>query len=407
MIAWLTAVAFAQDEQPDWFVGACDIFQPVAGTAGFVNAIDAIRTNATTYSAGEFARRRLRGQNYLAMDFHVVAGAARVPAWCTGSGYGGRRSGEMYFQPLDLGATNFGIDAPLLHDGPLHSSFQLFYASSVTQSNLGARALSWVAPLMNLYPAVGAPLLSGYSNGRGLFTYAVDWIGGAYLQSDVVSVQAGYTGSEGLYLDVTQEKIALFANTVFGDGIRWTDASYLLLGVDQFDPRRFGNDDERFGMTTAFYRDLPSGGTLEAPVEGVTRRVSERLRTGHLRQEDIGRLLDVRTAYEFGERFRLRELAVAVHTKEWWRRPDQSFTEERNGYLRVGFVHLPDQPLLGVKGGIKPTLRGDYTFQLEEDDVFALRASARMNDPDLLDLYPFAYNALGINVELTYIGEAP
>jgi hypothetical protein len=28
-----------------------------------------------------------------------------------------------------------------------------------------------------------------------------------------------------------------------------------------------------------------------------------------------------------------------------------------------------------------------------------------MNDPELLDLYPFAYNALGVNVELTYAFE--
>jgi hypothetical protein len=400
LIALWVGVAAAQSEA---LYGACDIFQPVAGTAGFANAIDAIRINATTYSAGEFARRRLRGRNYFAWDMHLVAGAARVPTLCTGQG---RYAGEMYEQPLDLGATNLGLDAPLLHDGPLNSSLEVFYAASVTQSAMGSRALSWSLPLLNLYPAVAAPAIGTYNDGRGLFTYAVDWIGGAYLKSDVVSVQAGYTGSRGLYLDITQDKAALFVNGILADGLQWSDASYLMLGVLQFDPLKVGLDQDKVGMSSLFYRDLPSGGSAVAPEPraGIVERTSERLRTGHVRQEDIARLLDVRAAWEFSERFRVRELAVGLHTQDWHRREKSRSYQDEAGSVRVGFVNLPDQPLLGLKGGVRPTIRADYLQQVGSEDTFGLRLSARMNDPDLLDLYPFAYNALGVNLELTYIG---
>lgn len=403
MIAWFVATASAQENA--WLVGSCDIFQPVAGTAGFTNAIDAIRTNATTYSAGEFARRRLRDDNYLVMDFHIVVGAAKVPTWCTGTGEGGSRSGEMYFQPLDLGATNLGVVLPAFRDGPLNSSFEVFYASAVTQSLMGSRAVSWVLPLFNLYPALAAPAVGNYRDGRGLFTYAVDWIGGASFQSDAVSVQAGYTGSQGLYFDVTQRKIALFANGVFADGVQWSDASYALAGVQQFDPLAVGLDQRAVGMTSLYYRDIPSGGVLEEVVDGARTRVAERLRTGHLRQEDIASLLDVRTSYEFGERFRVRELAAGIHTEGWHQRADDDVDGDLEAVsLRAGVVNLPPQPLLGLKGGVRPTIVGDFAYR-ESGAVLGVRGSIRMNDPDLLDLYPFAYNALGVNFELTGVIE--
>lgn len=400
MIPWLVASAALAQETPTWVYGACEIFAPIAGTAGWTHAREAIRTNATTYSAGEFARRRLRGQNYFAMDFHVVAGATRVPSVCT-AGDGTLADAGVYLQPVDLTATNLGLNVPVLSEGPAHSHAEVFYASSVTQSYMGARALTWSAPIANLYPAVFAPAIGRFSASRGLFTYGVDWIGGAAFSSDVVSVQAGYTGTRGLYLDVTQEKVALFVNGVgtrLSDGLQGADLQYLLGGVDQFDPRRWGVDDQAVGMTSLFYRDLPSGGEV---VDRTGRRVSDRLKTLHLRQEDLFRVVDLRSSLDLSGGGRLRELAAAAHTRGWHRRPGLRGASELEASARLGMITLPDQPLLGVKGGPRPTFRADVVHQAGDDLVFAVRGSVRFNDPDLLDLYPFGDDALGVNVEVT------
>ena len=75
MIAgWLGAAALAS--APGML---CENGYPIGGTAGQINGLDAVRTNATTYSAGEFAKRRMLADTSLVMDFHYVAGAASVP----------------------------------------------------------------------------------------------------------------------------------------------------------------------------------------------------------------------------------------------------------------------------------------------------------------------------------------
>jgi hypothetical protein len=383
----------AQSALAGTFGVACDVYAPIAGTAGFDNGLAAIRTQAATYGAGEFARRRLRGLTFYAWDMHVVVGAAQVPAYC--SDLEGKYAGKVYSQPLDMGATNLGINLPLLDDGPFNSRAHVFYASSVTQSNMGSRAASWSLPLFNLYPAAFAPFVGRTSMGRGLSVYALDWIGGAYLKSDIVSVQAGYTGTRGLYIDVTQEKVALFVNTVVSDGIQLSDAAYLMAGVQAFDPTELGLGSKEVGTSSLYYRDLDQA-------DGPEPRIAKnRLKTTHIRQEDMFRLLDVRAAWQFGPQARIRELAAAIHSPGWYTREGEEREEDKTWYLRAGLLNMPDEPLLGVKGGLRPTLRGDYEHRVGYEG-FGLRMSLRMNDPDLLDLYPFAYNALGFNFEMTY-----
>lgn len=397
MIALITSVAMASAP-----FAACEVYAPVGGTAGFENALAAVRTNATTYGAANFARNRLQEYNFLAWDMHEVFGAAMVPSWCSDTE--GRISNELYAQPVDLFATNLGFRLPVLDDGPANSHFELYYASSVTQSASGGRAVSWAMPMFNAYPAVSAPFLGRTFAGRGVSVYTVDWIGGATFASDVVSLQLGYTGTRGIYLDVSQEKVAIFFNTIFGDGLQLSDTKYLLAGVDELDPTKLGVQNEEIGLTSLFYRDLPqaSAPEEEPPEERRPRRNAfERLKTGHFRQLDMWGMLDVRAAWQFGPQARVREVAAAFHSRDWTPR-DTSVTEGAF-YVRAGMVNLPDQPTLGVVGGPRPTLRADYRIQNE--DALGARLSLRMNDPELLDLYPFAYNALGANVELTFAWE--
>ncbi len=389
----LASPAVAQEQALE---GICDPFSPVAGTAGFSNGLQAIRTNAQTYGAGQFARNRLRGYTYMAMDFRGLLGAAMVPSLCTDQV--ANRTGDVYAQPLDLGATNLGLNLPLVEDATdLHMGLRVFYASSVTTSTMGNRLFTTSLPLMNLYPALLAPLIGRNTAGGSLTTFSVDWIGGASFKSDVVSVQAGYTGTRGLFLDVTQDKIALFVNTALTQGFSLAEATYLLGGVQQFDPLNIGSSAEAFGMSSLFYRELPQTEVADEQEPGLI----EQLRTGHLRQEDMGGWVDVRATWQFGSQARVRELAVAGHSQNWFGRVDDD-QEEGAWYVRGGFVNLPDQPLFGVQGGVRPTLRAVYKSMNNEG--WGIEVAAHMNDPDLLDLYPFAYNAFGSSAELSLDG---
>jgi hypothetical protein len=397
VIALLATAALAGD-----FLTTCEAYSPIGGTAGFDNALAAVRTNAQTYGAGSFARERMKWDNVLALDFHIVAGAAQVPMYC--ADVEGKYTEEVYSQPLDLGATNLGFALPFFDEGPLNSRFRVFYASSVTQSVFQVRSASWSLPLLNLYPATFAPLVGRSSTGRSVQAYAVDWIGGAYFGSDVISLQAGYTGTRGLYVDLEQEKIALFVNTVVSDGFSLADAKYLLGGLERFDLLNLGFEGNetiaKIGMLSLFYRDLPQTES-QRDETGSEPNVIDRLRTGHFRQEDIYGMFDVRTSVQLGEQGGLRELAAAFHAPGWHPRRTVELPDEyRLFYVRAGVIRLPDQPTFGVQGGLRPTIRADLALH-NSGAPLGLRASLRMNDPDLLDLYPFAYNALGINVEMT------
>lgn len=405
MIALLAAAALATGP-----LNPCESYQPIGGTAGHTNGLTAMRTNAATYGAGTFARNRLQGANFMAMDFHYVAGAAQVPSWCADTE--GVIAQEVYKQAMDLSATNFGFALPLLEDGPLNSRFRVFYASSVNSSTLGQRGGNIVTPLLNLYPAAAAPVVGNSRSARGLDTYTVEWIGGAYFGSDVVSIQAGYTGQRGLYLDVTQEKIALFFNSIFQGDFDLRSNPYLITGVQRFDPLKVGLDDMRkIGMFSGFYRELPWAGTetIETASLPTGRIVPDgalkKLQTGHIRQEDIYEAFDLRTAWMFGEGGGVRELQVGYHTKGWYQRVEDDFDAGDGAFnVQAGMINLPDQPLLGVRGGPRPTLRADAVYYGGDNGEVQVRATARMNDPELLDIYPFAYNALGVNFEMTFVG---
>jgi len=379
----------------------CGFAYPIAGTAGYANGRAAVRTNATTYAAGAFARRRMRGGVIGAMDLHAVYGAAMVPTYCDDPD--SNRYETVYLDPLDLYATNVGFKIPIFDGGPADSKLRLFYASSVTTSTNWNRVFTFAAPMFNLYPALFAPVVGSTTTGSGLGTFAVDWIGGAHFRSDVVSVQAGYTGRRGVYADVTQERVALFVNGVvdrLGDGLTVDDLSYWMGGVEQLDPSRFGAE-EAVGMPSLFYRSLPQRARPDDE-EGDDPRgePTPLLRTGHLRHEDLADHWDANLAWQFGDGSSLRELTAAWHTGGWHTRADDDPSDQAQAFVRAGVVNLPDRPLLGVRGGIQPHLRAQWR---KRNDIVQLDASVYLNDPALLDLYPFATNAVGVNVEMSWL----
>jgi hypothetical protein len=399
VIGLFLSLALAQDAEA-MFAEACDIAYPISGTAGFANGRRAARINANTYAAGAFARRRIRRDVIAAMDGHSVYGVAKVPSYCDRPD--ARRADQIYAEPLDLHATNLGFNVPVLEGDETHA--RVFYASSVTTSTHWHRVGTAMAPLFNLYPASFAPLVGSSSTGQGLGTYTVDWIGGVSLRSPVVSVQAGYTGQRGVYADVTQEKVALFVNGVIdqlGDGFDAGDLAYWMGGLQELDLATVSGAPSEAGMTSLYARSIPLA-PRDPERPGLQLAPSQILRTGHLEQHDLWHQLDVHMAWQFGGEAgpALRELSAAWHNEGWVPRKGRPLEEGTQAYLRAGIVHIPAQPLRGVKGGLYPLIKGVMRVANNED--VDLKVVAQLNDPALLDLYPFGVNAFGLAGEISW-----
>jgi hypothetical protein len=400
MIGLLASTAWAQAL---W--DGCGNHQPIAGTAGYENARNAVRTTVSTYGAGSFARRRLRANTGLVLDMHAIYNVARVPHACDfgESVY----DGAIYTQPFDVAATNIGLRAPVFDDGPANSALRVFYASSVVTGTTWAGPVLWTVPMFNLYPAFAAPVVGRSNAYVGVSAYTVDWIGGASLRSDVVSLQAGYTGNRGLYLDVTQDRFGLFTNGILQeiarDGFTLDNLAYLMGGVQHLDhARAFGLDDE-VGRSSLYARVLPQERQDEGEVDAPEAQRARPLQTIHLAQDSILDQWDLNVTTQLLGGARLRELGVAFHSTGWHIREGNRNLEGEKFYARAGLVSLPPQPLFGVEGGLLPSLRLEYVKRLSQ---IQLKLTAYLNEPEVLDLYPYAYNALAISADLTLFLEA-
>lgn len=393
---WLLGVAFGQAL---W--DGCGNHAPIAGTAGYENARSAVRTTVSTYGAGAFARRRLRKNTGFVMDMHAVYNVARVPHTCdfTDSAY----DGQVYMQPFDVAATNLGLRAPVFKDGPANSKLRLFYASSVVTGSTWAGPALPMVPMFNLYPAFAAPVVGRSNAYVGVSAYTVDWIGGANFRSDVVSFQAGYTGNRGIYLDITQDRFGLFTNgiaqEVFRDGLSLDTLAYLMGGIQHLDYAEAFDLDDRIGRSSLYARRLPQQRQDEPEDAAGTTNNGNPLRTVHLAQDSMWEQLDVNLTTQLLGGIRPRDLGVAYHSTGWHLREDGDDLEGVKFYVRAGLVSLPPQPLFGVDGGLLPSLRAELVKRLEDRE---LKLTAYLNEPEVLDLYPFAYNAFAINAEITF-----
>mgnify|MGYP000294525981 CR=1 FL=1 len=399
---WGLLVALAQGQG---LFDGCGNHAPVAGTAGYTNARNAVRTTVSTYGAGSFARRRLRKNTAGVMDWHAVFNVARVPHTCDfgESVY----DGQFYMQPFDVAATNLGLRAPIFSDGPANSNLRVFYASSVVTGTTWAGPALLAVPMFNIYPAFAAPVVGRANAYVGISAYTVDWIGGASFRSDVVSFQAGYTGNRGLYLDITQDRFGLFTNGIFQeivrDGPTPENLAYLMGGVQHLDHADAFGLDDKVGRTSLFARALPQERQDEGEEDAPEAERAKPLRTLHIEQDSMWEKWDVNLTGQLLGGARLRDVGVAFHSEGWHVRQGRRNLEGDKFYVRAGMVSLPPQPLFGVDGGLLPSVKAVYVKRLDDRE---LKLSAYMNEPEVLDLYPYAYNAFAVNLEMTFFLES-
>jgi hypothetical protein len=378
---------------------------PIAGTAGFENARDALQTNQNTWSATAFAERTLfpaarrKGAEeeggVAAAQWTFTFKAAQVVTRDT-SAQGNTNCPSDYavqLRPLDMQAGNIGVAGNW-------GKWGLFYSSSVTFGQLAypnpfLRGMLWVGavPMYTSGIAMLGPISRGWSTQEGASAFAMDWIAGGRYEGEHVYARAGWAGSRGLYVDVGEDTLGLgLSGVVRSSSAGWL--GQLWAGGKRMPTKKLLAP---LGFSSVFLRDLSFGPPVTAAVaeeaadgglDGVLGGVG-RLRTVHVEQEDIAELVDLRVAMATRPISQLHLAAAGLHSK--------GFRETRDGQAgqgflgQVGVVNLPAQPILGVDGGSYFSARVEGRARAKNGKLGG-GGSVLFNDPELLALYPFATN---------------
>jgi hypothetical protein len=276
----------------------------------------------------------------------------------------------------------------------------VFYAAAVTFSYPAEltylRAYQTVGSLYLGPMFLGSAMFGSLQTAAGASGYAQDAIVGAVFDAEVADLRAGYTHSRGWYASVQDHWIGLFGSIVLRDGFRLV--GQFRGGAERVQSPRAVR--EKVGATSLFARILP----LTEPVEGLPGERARQidLTTGHLEQEGLFGMLDLRGAYAIRPTAQVHEASVALHDREYYLVEDgETPTLERHFYLEAGFVTLPALYYYGIEGGTKLHLRGEVSFTPQMDDSQLQGGFALLfNDPEQTALYPFATDSVTFKANL-------
>lgn len=411
MVGWGGAgTAWAQESEFAPEGSNCADPWPISGTAGVRNAGEAIQANANTYSASSFANRHLNSVDEDSMweigdgdwvmgvstALNVTYGAADLVVhhpkaleypddceakWRTAS------------KPLDLQAANVGL---VFKNGPVG----LFYATSFTWAapaygDQFTRLLmtSFVAPAYVLSASVLSGPLDLLTKGplestNDFSSTRLEWMGGATLELDRVHASAAYLSSKGAYVQASEEVLGAY---IFA-AIRPETGTVFEGGFDRFDPSSLGNASEALGMLSLAYQDVPF--FLMGAAGG--QRAIERLQVGRINQQNLGGVFDINARYRIAPSPSVSELTAGLHTPAFHARRDGSDREE--GVLLLVQGGVVTAPAAWAQGNGPATLPSGRVALGGRFDDADMRFSIYINDPDQLQLYPFARNAVSYQV---------
>lgn len=371
---------------------------PIWGTAGYANTLEALRTNAVTYSASAFAERRLFreiaegdfGENVGAYGYelNLTYGVSRVPVYSEDAVWGDCPTEYVLAtRPVDLQAQDIGVAYRWKNVGA-------FYAASVAFGNSAqdpySRVMLWsmAAPIYSIVPLAFAPITGSWQSGTGASAFAQDWVFGAMGDYKGVYGRLGYTNSRGFYGHFEERRSGAFVGFVFKDGFR-------LLGQGAAGFQRFKGWPEPVGKTSAFVRQLPLTEAVDPDTTDDQPGFIEQLRTGHLYQEDIAGMIDVRLAYAVKPVAEVHEAVLGLHNKGW-------AAGGVGVHVQGGMTTLPPQYYYGLKGGRYVSARAGlrYGKGLDEPGGGVFEANLWFNDPEQTALYPFAVNAVSFRASI-------
>lgn len=389
---------------------SCEDVGLIAGTAGVRNAAEAIQRQANTYSASAFAARHLDRERVgaedgvlIVMDLNTTYNATRMPVFHRDAVNDGMSEegdcaakNRVAMRGLDMQAGNFGLT---YNKGPVGIIFATSltagfpaYGDQFTRVNMN----SFVAPAYVVGIAATAPLLDLLIPGDlDLGAIKLDYLLGARVDAKLVQASAAWLGSKGGYAQLSEPTFGGYAFVAKSIG----EAAVWQAGLDRLDPGGLGADDlgEALGLTSLAYQQLPY--SLAAP-GGAGLPVIERLRVTGAQQQNIAQIVDLAVRYRIEPEASLSELAMGLHTPGYHkpRVRDGDEDDVPLGLLaRGGFVSTPAVWSQGLAPARLPS--GRVELNGEADD-FLVRLAFLYNDPEQLQLYPFARGALSYQLTL-------
>lgn len=235
---------------------------------------------------------------------------------------------------------------------------------------------------------------------------AADTILGFYTNKGPVQGYAGYIASQGLFGDLSAPSIKAFASAAVAN--QFEQLALLRGGLRDLVLPLADEAEKKVGRTALFARRIqvvaprapdPAQSTDKAPG---TSQVG--VSTIHLEQTDVGSNIDLRAAYGFTPRPFVHEARVAVHTDRFRSHASLATSDDDLGYkghwgasAMAGVASMPALPYYGVDGGYR------FSFNLEAgyfSNDLRLFFYSRMNDPEFLASFPFAYNAPNFGVAI-------
>jgi hypothetical protein len=395
VIALLAATALAQFRGEDCTNQGTF---PIAGTSGYENGLEALRVQAATYSASAFAERSLfphapkknETGGIVLYELNQAYNVARVPIYHTS----GSCEPELRFgtRPLDLTSSNFGLAFR-------YKRVSAFYAAGVVWGNLGEISNVTRIPMSIVIPAISSYGLafSGITGSRqvvlGSTAWALDAMGGAAVDLELVELRAGYTGSQGLYFSASERTVGLFGNALVkpADG---ADVPQAEGGAKRI---RWWGASDVIGRTSVWGRQLPFAESVAAVAQGEPVD----LVTGHFEQTDIGKKVDLGFALAAEPEVALYEAHATWHTPGYHDAiVTETVPEQGWASVRAGVVRMPTQWYYGLEGGYYVQARADMVIPFPERPGSYANVAVMFNDSEMLALYPFAVNALAFRLSI-------
>jgi hypothetical protein len=376
-------------------IGGTDGAELIQGTARYQVAVDAAQTNAKVFGAvGAFERQILpllsdpkRGNtSAFAFELSVVKNVVRALGNCS---LGQRLTGcpdGLVIHNVTVSAGNLAINYPISkHVGIFYTS--AFVAAYSSPDQMDVRDA--IAPF---YPVMGyafGPVSFFGKNAYNKFTGGVlkgtgaDAVLGLSVRTPYVTGFGGYTASQGLFGDFTVSDLDAFASAVFGE--EFSQLSYLKVGLRDFDYLNNSELARKVGRLNLFGRRL----VYNVPsAQGALRPgLATPITSGHVEQTSIAGRFDLYFSYRTRPRTELGEARVGARFG--------------NVLLSGGVVNLPDLWMFGARGGYKPALALRYKSDADPQDppsVVSVEGSVLLNDPELLTVFPYAYNAVSFKL---------
>lgn len=304
----------------------------------------------------------------------------------------------------------------------------LFYAASWTGMSAPDTAL--LRPMAALaYSGIGyfqgltAPLRVGPTKIGPSFADVAEGSTEAYVIGGKTTLYgtmlyAGFLATStgnGMVTNITQEKLRLLASAAISDN--FSDIPFLKMGLDRVpdivsyiqgngfksdEKKKDGTDGEekkekrpnasKTPMTSLYARKINLVPPQSGPDgEGDDRKV--KWWTIHAEQMNIGGFFDIKASLAVAPKVQIHEFLASVHSEGFNLVPGEDADDELSFGASAGLVQLPPLYYFGVQGGAKISVAADVRYGKQ------FRMSLRRNEPDVLSLFPYAYDSWNFYIQ--------